>query len=332
MTTPALLHLQHYFLIIFVQGNDSRKEEAAGQPKFQPVAPRWTSQPFPSRTSLPQSQGRVPSPSVHAPGTSTPGNLSRRHSSGEIRVQPPGPATAMESARPERQDSQSAHQTLKDKQPPLLHAYQAQMNRRPSPAGLRPSQPQAQNPAAPRFNPQAGFQPLGPMGRVLSLQRGPPLAQPDPAGRPLAPQRQGEQAQPRGMPDFQSGRMQQLAEGQGLPARRLAPEASRQPAALQSRPPSQGNRQGLQPRAGPQHAADERQLSRAGEQLLMLVRLGDLKLPATVRKPKPIGDTLSFEPFHPCLDSASIWLSLHVSHQYLVSLSEQYGGVLLGAL
>ena len=74
-----------------------------------------------------------------------------------------------------------------------------------------------------------------------------------------------------------------------LPAWGLPPPVDRQGSGrLQLMGMSGDGRQLAQPQ-GLQGQGEQKHYSRAGQKLLMLVRLGDLKLPATVRKPHPPG-------------------------------------------
>lgn len=122
-------------------------------------------------------------------------------------------------------------------------------------------------------------------GRGGPLPRGPSPHQP---GQALLPPRPEEYGQQRVLQERRSSGQHPAGSHAGGPPF-LMPDAGRSGPAQPVRALSMGQRQIPQLKAPGSGHADDRQLSRAGEQLLMLVRLGDLKLPATVRRPRPIG-------------------------------------------
>ena len=152
----------------------------------------------------------------------------------------------------------------------------------------KPATPQLQGPLPlPRFGPHV----LGaPQIRTPYPPRGPPASTvnqfrpaskhtltPQGQHQPLTTAQAAHLAQRNSRPQLRPATQQQQGPqlGRGLPT-----PAERQSSAWQSQ--------------GMPAQAEQKQFSRAGQKLLMLVRLGDLKLPATVRKPHPPGSVLFF--------------------------------------
>ena len=248
--------------------------------KYPLVASRWTHAPLPNRTPFAQPPANPSTDSPRSPNAHKPGNAIHTGPQEQPREVARYQAGLREQGYGERPNLAASNPY---KQQPALNNPQTDATRRGPPQSMPSSQLQ--------FTPSRFGTAKAPFHAGHSIGQ-PSLPRPNPTNQPgkqQTMQRQGSQGLSRAPVEPHAIRPVNSREGQGLASRKMPPDAPKQVSAIFSRPAQPVNGQGLQLKANIQPQAEQRQLSRAGEQLLMLVRLGDLKLPATVRKPKPAG-------------------------------------------